>query len=483
MSTTYPDLDSTTTGDQVQLSVSLSEPVSTTGRTRRFVRLLTLLEVIADFLVAVVVIVSGYGLATNLLPDARYNQVQVAAASTAIGLLLILLLDGDGAYRVGNSLLRVRETERILRACLRGFLVVLCIDAAFADFLSVRLLVLLATAVMAALVIEKQLLYSGVRLLHAKGFGVRNVVIYGAGYTGCRVFNAISRSPKLGLAPKAIIDDDVSRSGERIYERSYSRKRSIPILPGPVTKELLQAVNAEMVIAAIPSLSREKFLQVQSATLAHGAQFALVPNSHLPSDQWMEHSEIDGLMLATLGSPSERIMYKSAKRLFDIVASAAILVLSAPALALITALIRLESNGPAIFVQERIGRNGRPFNLYKFRTMYTDAPSYSYSPLEPTDKRITRVGTFLRRTSLDELPQLVNVLRPEMPFIVKQYLPRHMQRLQVKPGLTGLWQISADRAFLIHENIDYDLYYIRHRNFFMDLAILFHTLLFAARGI
>jgi lipopolysaccharide/colanic/teichoic acid biosynthesis glycosyltransferase len=93
---------------------------------------------------------------------------------------------------------------------------------------------------------------------------------------------------------------------------------------------------------------------------------------------------------------------------------------------------------------------------------------------------------------LDELPQLVNVLagsmslvgpRPEMPFIVEQYSPQQAQRLQIKPGITGLWQLSGDRAFLIHENIEYDFYYIRHRNFFMDLAILLHTSIFAMRGI
>ena len=98
----------------------------------------------------------------------------------------------------------------------------------------------------------------------------------------------------------------------------------------------------------------------------------------------------------------------------------------------------------------------------------------------------------LRRTSLDELPQLFNVLagsmslvgpRPEMPFIVEQYNDTHRQRLQVKPGLTGLWQLSGDRAFRIHENIEYDLYYIQRRNFFMDLAIVLHTVVFAMRGI
>jgi len=155
-------------------------------------------------------------------------------------------------------------------------------------------------------------------------------------------------------------------------------------------------------------------------------------------------------------------------------------------------IIRLDSRGPVLFRQERVGHGGRRFRMYKFRTMQTAASPYDYSPLSADDPRITRAGRFLRRTSLDELPQLLNVVqgsmslvgpRPEMPFIVEQYTPAQRQRLQVKPGITGLWQLSGDRAFLIHENIEYDLYYIRHCNFFMDMAILLHTSVFAMRGI
>jgi len=154
--------------------------------------------------------------------------------------------------------------------------------------------------------------------------------------------------------------------------------------------------------------------------------------------------------------------------------------------------IRLTSDGPVLFVQDRIGKNGTPFKMFKFRTMYTSAPKHAYSPISAYDPRITKIGRFLRRTSLDEVPQLLNVVkgdmslvgpRPEMPFIVDQYSDLHRQRLQAIPGITGLWQISAGRKQLIHENIQYDLYYIRNQSFFMDLSILLHTAAFAMRGI
>jgi lipopolysaccharide/colanic/teichoic acid biosynthesis glycosyltransferase len=184
--------------------------------------------------------------------------------------------------------------------------------------------------------------------------------------------------------------------------------------------------------------------------------------------------------------------YELVKRFCDLVASFALSVLGSPLLLLLAIAIKIDSRGPVLLRQDRVGRHGELFRMYKFRTMRAGTQLYDYSPRASADSRITRLGRFLRRTSLDEVPQLLNILqgdmslvgpRPEMPFIVDQYTERHRQRLEVKPGLTGLWQLSGDRAFLIHENVEYDLYYIQYRNFFMDLAILLHTSIFAMRGI
>ena len=124
--------------------------------------------------------------------------------------------------------------------------------------------------------------------------------------------------------------------------------------------------------------------------------------------------------------------------------------------------------------------------------MFIETDHYAVNPLDQKDPRITRVGRFLRKPSLDELPQTINVLkgnmsfvgpRPEMPFIVAEYNEIHKERLKVLPGITGLWQLSGDRKKAIHENMDYDLYYIRNASFFLDMAILIETLIFAFRGI
>lgn len=189
-----------------------------------------------------------------------------------------------------------------------------------------------------------------------------------------------------------------------------------------------------------------------------------------------------GLLDAAHLNPSAS--FPAGKRLFDIVASTALLLLLSPLLLLVAFLVILDSPGPALFQQERIGEHGRPFRLWKFRSMHISSPRYARSPISSTDPRLTRLGRILRRLSLDELPQLVNVLRgemslvgprPEMPFLVARYTPVQRRRLEGRPGLTGLWQISEGRLAPIHENLQYDLHYLRHHNVILDAAILLRT--------
>jgi lipopolysaccharide/colanic/teichoic acid biosynthesis glycosyltransferase len=218
----------------------------------------------------------------------------------------------------------------------------------------------------------------------------------------------------------------------------------------------------------------------------------VLPAPFQDDDRETEYIELDGLMLAYRVKRRERLMYEAAKRALDAGIAAASLVLLAPILAAAAIAVKLTSPGPVIFRQKRVGLHGRIFEMYKFRTMHASSPTYARSPVNGRDPRITKVGRILRHTCIDELPQLVNVLRgemslvgprPEMPFLVDMYEAVHLRRLAVKPGITGLWQLSADRMSPIHENISYDLYYARHRSFWMDAAILLHTVVFAFRGV
>lgn len=460
----------------------------------RFRSHLTKLEVLADFVTVIGALMSGYAAYYffGLGRQVYYPRSLVLGVSATVAAVIILMLDRAGAYSRGTSLLRVRETEHVLRVSMQalGFTVGVSF---FTTVLFSRWLLIMALGLVPLfLFLQKHLVYILVQHLHAKGYGIERVLIYGSGSTGRRVYSVLRRSPKLGLEPVAFVDDNPAKVGLTVFEMGYDRRRSASIMRGPITRDMVRQCAADLVVIAIPSIPHEKFYQAIEETLAANARVSFVPSHYLHSDPSVGFQDIDGVFLASFSRNPRHYAYEWIKRICDFGGAAALLVVGSPLFLVLAILIKLDSKGRALFRQERVGLNGRRFRMFKFRTMYTNAPSYGYSPKEPDDPRITRLGRFLRRTSLDELPQLLNVLlgnmslvgpRPEMPFIVATYNERHAQRLQVRPGITGLWQLSGDRHYLIHENIEYDLYYIQHRNFFMDLAILLHTTIFAMRGI
>jgi exopolysaccharide biosynthesis polyprenyl glycosylphosphotransferase len=451
-------------------------------------------EVVADLFAITLAVRFGYAIYVTLQIGKRIHFLPsvIWAAGAIFSVVLVLMLDRVGAYRRGNSLLRVRETEQILRVSAEALLIVLTISF-FGKIIVPRLLLVLSVSfVPLFLFVEKNLLYLLVHALHSRGYGNERVLIYGAGCTGRRVFSVLRASPKLGLVPVAVVDDAPEKAGGTLFEMAYERRGSAHIVQGPVTREMLAHRGIDMVIIAIPTIERDRFVTTVEECLVAGSRVSFVPSQLMSSDAWLDYRDMDGLLLASFGKPPIRLSYELAKRSFDLVGSSALILLGGPLFLLLSILIKIDSEGPVLFRQQRVGKDGKPFAMYKFRSMVSHAPKYEYSPRDSNDPRITRVGRFLRKSSLDELPQLFNVLqgtmslvgpRPEMPFIVEQYTQRHRNRLDIKPGLTGLWQLSGDRAFLIHENIEYDLYYIRHRNFFMDVAILLHTSIFAMRGI
>jgi lipopolysaccharide/colanic/teichoic acid biosynthesis glycosyltransferase len=186
--------------------------------------------------------------------------------------------------------------------------------------------------------------------------------------------------------------------------------------------------------------------------------------------------------------------YRMGKRAFDLVVATALLVLAAPVLLLCAAAIRLDTPGPLLFPQQRTGRNGRRFRMWKFRTMVANAEDLKASlahlnvlPLPdfkvPDDPRITRVGRFLRATSLDELPQLFNVIRGEMSLVgprptsfpATTYELWHTRRLEVAPGLTGLWQLQGRNAMTFDDRLRLDIQYIRRASLAFDAWLVMRT--------
>ncbi|MGG6310589.1 sugar transferase [Paenibacillus macerans] len=197
-----------------------------------------------------------------------------------------------------------------------------------------------------------------------------------------------------------------------------------------------------------------------------------------------------------------RSVYLAAKRTMDFLGALFGILLLLPVLTLIALLIKLEDpKGPILFKQQRVGKNGRPFNMYKFRSMVSNAEELLEQLLNQNevsghmfkikeDPRVTKIGKLIRKTSLDELPQLVNVLkgdmslvgpRPPLPREVKEYNAYHMKRLEVTPGCTGLWQVSGRNSVGFEEMVDLDLKYISERSFFYDVKLIYKTFIILIR--
>ena len=234
-----------------------------------------------------------------------------------------------------------------------------------------------------------------------------------------------------------------------------------------------------------------------------GIRVSLVPSMSPLGAARTSTEVVAGVPVLTLDTTALRPEQRLVKRVVDVAGASALCVALAPLMLALVVLIRLDSPGPALFSQTRVGEGGRTFRVLKFRTMREGADDGARDVVRivggrpvhkfPDDPRVTRIGRWLRSTSLDELPQLVNVLRgemslvgprPELPWIVDQYEPWQFLRLAVPPGITGWWQLNGRSELPMHLNTEYDLFYIERYSLLLDLKLLVRTLLvpFYRRG-
>jgi exopolysaccharide biosynthesis polyprenyl glycosylphosphotransferase len=250
-------------------------------------------------------------------------------------------------------------------------------------------------------------------------------------------------------------------------------------------RETAQAHGVAEIFVAMPSLGHTRLLSLVLECEDLGITFRVVTNLFEVLTAGSPLDLVDDLPLVQLGRDRPNPLYAPIKRALDLVGAGLGLLAAAPVLLACVWRIRRSGACSAFFAQTRIGLHGKPFTCYKLRTLREDADPYTVAPQAGDDPRITRVGRWLRRSSLDELPQLWNVLRgemslvgprPEMPFIVAQYDEWQRRRLTVKPGLTGLWQILGRKDLPMHANLQYDFYYIRNRGIALDVSILLRTI-------
>lgn len=321
----------------------------------------------------------------------------------------------------------------------------------------------------------------------ARGHGLTRVAIIGAGETGRSVAARIKNHPEVGYELVGFID-----SGPQMLGREVEGVTVIG--DGSNMVDLLLRHRVEEVFLAVPSMpTNEKFNLVTECERAR-VHFKLVTNNlfQVITDR-VKIDDIGDFAVILLRDGRLTPLESLAKRGLDLLIAAPLALLGAVPMALVAFLIRLDSPGPALFSQDRIGTRGRRFRMYKFRTMRLETEPYAEAPSDADDPRITRFGRWLRKTSLDELPQVFNVLRgemsmvgprPEMPFIVEEYEPWQRRRLEVPQGITGLWQIAGRKQLPLRRNLEYDFYYIRNWSLMLDIVILLRTMpaVFFGRG-
>jgi len=406
----------------------------------------------------------------------------------AIAVLWIIVCATFQLHRRKRQITRFEEFHSLIKAVLLNLLVVLAVAYVFREFGLGRSVIFLSAGFNLPLLGLSRYIFTRLeRRQRAKGKWTVNALILGAGSTGIRALQRLEDNPEVGYRVKGFLDDDPAKAGQLFG--------GIPVLGAlEDLARVIREQDVQEVFVAMPSKKPREILNLVAGLDGLPVNFRVVSNLFEVLSRGADIDVIENCPVFDLRANGGRhTIYPAAKRVFDLTFSLTLLVLTMPLTMAAALLVRFDSKGPALFKQRRVGYRGEEFEMYKFRTMHLDAETYQEAPSSPDDPRTTRVGRFLRRTSLDELPQFFNVLRgemslvgprPEMPFIVSQYEEWQKKRFNVKPGITGLWQVIGRKELPLHENLEYDFYYIRNRSFFMDLAILLKTLpaVFRRRG-
>lgn len=328
-------------------------------------------------------------------------------------------------------------------------------------------------------------IYFFMKRRYAKGINLKNVLIVGAGEMGRAVGQKLSQYKDMGFVVKGFLDDE-RREGEYIDVDG-----GIKILGSLERLEpLLDEENISDVYVALELENYHKILETLKVVNRHVVNVRLVPDLFQLLTLKARIEDLDGFPVISVDEPPLRGIMLVIKRLFDIIASSALLAIFAPFLLIISPLIKLTSKGRVFYHQERMGLDGKKFVMHKFRTMVSEAESKTGPVMcSPSDPRVTKLGKFLRKFSLDEIPQLINVLkgemslvgpRPERPVFVKEFrekIPKYMLRHKVKSGITGWAQVHGLRQDTsIDKRLEYDFYYIQNWSFSLDLKILWMTI-------
>ncbi len=445
---------------------------------------------------------------SSLFPE-TYNPDLLFAdyitPSVILTVLWILLFFFTGLYRDWYKESRIDEFFVVARTVLFGIFILFLLISAdeiiqFATtgsrptLLTRTQLVFLTTYASCMLVsatINRFAMHTLLAWIFSKGIWVKNIVVVGATDEGKKLVREIDTYPHLGYKVIGFIDDDGRKKGTECgglpIFGTYSN------LPEIIKKQRISGLIISHVSTSANEILRIlKYCGESNVTVYMVPTLLDVISGHLKTHQ------IFGVPLIVLLQDHMPAWQAQVKRIMDILVSLTVLIVGAPLWLLISLLIRITSPGPALFKQERIGQNGKPFTMIKYRSMRHDAEKITGPKwADENDPRITPLGRFLRKTRLDEIPQFINVLKGEMSLVgprperayfiekLKEEIPWYIRRIKMKPGITGWAQVKHKYDATIEDvkqKIIYDLYYFENMSILLDVKIILRTLLVVLTG-
>jgi exopolysaccharide biosynthesis polyprenyl glycosylphosphotransferase len=416
-------------------------------------------------------------------PEAATMRLQLLLLPPIAGILLV----SRGTYAWGIGRTPLDTAGRAVAAIITAAMAVVVLIVASGVTPDLTACTLAAALAMAGTIATRALLSAGRRRALLRARTGDPALVVGAGSVGQRIAQRLLGDPTYGLSPVGFLDADASAADGG----------SLPVLGAPdELRAITASTGARHVIIAFSPSSRDDSLGGLLRDCEQlGLDVSVVPRLFDAVNGNLLYQRVGGLPLMGLRPSSRKRLQLRIKRIMDILVSATLLTLGAPVLAAIALAVQLESPGPALYRQRRLGRDGQQYDVLKFRSMRGDTsgtfvPVAGHAPggVEGVDRR-TRLGRFLRRTSLDELPQLLNVLRgdmslvgprperPEFAVAFARDIHRYDDRLRVRSGLTGWAQVNGLRGQTsIEDRVEWDNYYIEHWTLALDLKILLMTL-------